>query len=74
MKITYDRFADAAYIYLVDIPPAGVAETYPLDPNEKLVTGLALDFDKSGKLLGIEVLGAKRRLPEHVLQEAELLS
>ncbi len=74
MKITCDRFADAAYIYLLDIPPGGVAETYPLDPNEKLVTGLALDFDKSGNLLGIEVLGAKHRLPEDVLREAELLS
>ncbi len=30
MKVTYDKSANAAYIYLTDyIPPGGVDKTYP---------------------------------------------
>ena len=66
MKITYDRDADAAYIYLVPITDGGVAQTYPCDPAE--VNGMInLDFDREGRLLGIEVLDASRKLPQAVL-------
>lgn len=67
MRITFDRDADAAYIKIADeIPPGGVAKTYPCDPIE--VGGIInLDFDSEGRLLGIEVIGAAKRLPAEVL-------
>jgi uncharacterized protein YuzE len=71
MRVTYDRQADAAYVYLVDIPPGGVADTYPCDPRDELVAGIHLDFDASRRLVGIEVLGAHATLPKEVLQRAE---
>jgi uncharacterized protein YuzE len=67
MKISYDQSTDAAYIYLADeIRPGGVAKTYCCDPQE--VNGqIHLDFDSDGRLIGIEVLDASRRLPEILL-------
>jgi len=67
MKITYDRSADAAYLYLVgDIAAGGIAKTYCCDPIE--VNGqIQLDFDEQGRLVGIEVLDASRLLPPNVL-------
>lgn len=67
MKISYDKSVDAAYIYLTDETEAGgVAKTYCCDPLE--VNGqIHLDFDREGRLIGIEVLGASQRLPEAVI-------
>lgn len=69
MRITYDKEADAAYIYLVPIAEGGVAQTYPCDPT-KVNGTINLDFDAEGRLLGIEVLGASHKLPKAVLQRA----
>jgi len=73
MKITYDEQTDAAYIYLTsDVVTNNVAHTYMCNPLE--VNGqINLDFDLSGKLIGIEILDAKRKLSSLVLQEASLL-
>jgi uncharacterized protein YuzE len=70
MKITYDKSTDAAYIYLKDrIEGGAVAKTYCCDPLE--VNGqIHLDFDKQGKLIGIEVLNASTLLPEALLSTA----
>ena len=63
MKFEYDKEVDAAYIYLEDsIEEKGVDKTIELD--DKVV----LDFDKNGKLLGIEILNAS-----HVLKQKALL-
>jgi uncharacterized protein YuzE len=73
MRVTYDKSADAAYIYLADhIPDGGVQKTYPCDPFE---TGgmINLDFDGAGVLLGIEVLDAEKLLPRKVLENAEVI-
>ncbi|MGH9660586.1 MAG: DUF2283 domain-containing protein [Bryobacteraceae bacterium] len=71
MRITYDPFADAAYIYLVDsISPGGVNWTEPGDPAG-IASGVNLDFDVQGRLLGIEVLDASKTLPQSVLDRAE---
>ena len=69
MKITYDASVDAAYIYLTDNPkPDGVARTYSCDPTE--VNGeINLDFDTAGRLIGIEVLDASKRLPDRLLAD-----
>jgi uncharacterized protein YuzE len=70
MRNTYDPKVDSAYIYLVEeIPLGGVARTYPCDPRE--VQGqINLDFDSNGRLLGIEVLDARKKLPEGLLESA----
>ena len=70
MRITYDERVDAAYLYLKnEIPPGGVARTYPCDPVE--VRGMInLDFDADGFLLGIEVMDASKTLPPELLSEA----
>ena len=54
MRITYDRTADAAYIYVVPKELGRrVENTYACDPQE--VNGqIQLDFDQSGQLVGIE--------------------
>ncbi len=73
MKITYDRSVDAVYIYLAHaIAPGAVKRTCPCDVLE---TGaqVNLDFDGSGKILGIEILGASARLPKEVLEEAKII-
>lgn len=73
MRVTYDRSANAAYIYLVPTIANGqIAKTYACDPIE-IVGQINLDFDASGQLLGIEVLDADRLLSEELLKEAEII-
>ena len=72
MRITLDRHANAAYIYLAPIAPGGVAKCYPCDPLG--VDGMInLDFDAAGRLVGIEVLDASGKLPSKLLEEAEII-
>ncbi|MGC8903910.1 DUF2283 domain-containing protein [Thermus sp.] len=54
MRITYDPEADALYIAFGE-GPATVEEVAP---------GVALDWDGEGRLLGIEILDASRRLSD----------
>jgi uncharacterized protein YuzE len=49
MKIEYDRDVDALYIRLQE---KNVARTVEIDE------GINIDFDKTGKLIGLEVLDA----------------
>ena len=71
MKLTYDKGADAAYIYLADIPPGGAKKTYPCDPLK--VNGMInLDFDANGVLIGVEVMDASHKLPKNLLEKAGL--
>jgi uncharacterized protein YuzE len=73
MIVTYDPSVDAAYIYLVPLADGvPVARTVPVDPVEAGAE-INLDFDDAGRLVGIEVLGARRHLPEKVLNEAQIL-
>ncbi len=68
IKITYDNKADAAYIFLKE-PNIDIAKTYPCDPKE--VNGMInLDFDKDGRLVGIEVMDASKKLPKEILDQA----
>jgi uncharacterized protein YuzE len=62
MKITYDRRVDAAYIYLGRPGSTSIEWTYECDPLQ--VKGqINLDFDAEGRLVGIEVLDASKKLP-----------
>jgi uncharacterized protein YuzE len=69
IKVTFDAKANAAYIYLTQEEEVRVAHMYPCDPHK--VDGMInLDFDESGRLIGIEVLGARSKLPAHLLESA----
>ena len=66
MKITYDKEANAAYIYLKENGQNKVHKTYCCDPTE--VNGVInLDFDDKGQLLGIEILDANKVLHKDLL-------
>jgi len=68
MKIEYDKEADAAYLYLVETIGEGEAvKTIQLNDN------IILDFDKNGKLIGMEVLNASRVLNKEVLLRAQAI-
>jgi uncharacterized protein YuzE len=73
VRVTYDKTANAAYVYLTE-PQARAksAHMYPCDPVD--IEGVInLDFDEQGRLIGIEVLAARSKLPEYLLQSAERL-
>ena len=66
MRFEYDKDVDAAYIYLEDpIADGEVDKTIELNEN------IILDFDKNGKLLGIEILSASKVLNKKPLLEAK---
>ncbi|MEV7610464.1 DUF2283 domain-containing protein [Microbacterium sp. NPDC089320] len=59
----YDPEVDAAYVTVgPPIADGGVARTVPVDLPDDISGELFLDFDRDGRLLGIEVLGASRLL------------
>lgn len=68
MKVTYDKEADAAYIYLKNkIGKGEVKNTISMNEN------IILDFDSNKKLIGIEILSASTVVPKSAvasLQEA----
>lgn len=63
MRIKYDPAADAAYVYLVDRIQPGEAKTQIV----VLDGGVVLDLDAEGRLLGVEVVHAKRLLRPETL-------
>ena len=67
MKLEYDKEVDAGYIYIVDeIKDGEAVKTIELNSN------IILDFDKNGKLLGIEVLNASKVLNKDVLLKSKI--
>ena len=55
MKVTYDKIADAMYIYF---RKGKVAKTIKVKPN------LLIDVDKKGGVLGIEILDVSHQIPK----------
>lgn len=65
MKITYDKKANSAYLYVKNkIAKGEVKQTLAL--NDELI----LDFDAKKKLIGIEILNAVKLIPADVLKVA----
>jgi uncharacterized protein YuzE len=62
VRMTFDREANAAYIYLREIEAAGVARTAPGADSS-----VNLDFDSEDRLIGIEILDATASLPAELL-------
>jgi len=65
MKIEYDSVRDLLYIWF-GLPGEKAAKT------ETVVPGVHFDFDREGRLLGIEVLDASEVLRHKVQFEVEL--
>jgi uncharacterized protein YuzE len=67
VKIEYDPKTDAAYLHVDPSQSAKAQRTYACDPDE--VGGqIQLDFDKDGRLIGIDVLDASQILPKALLR------
>ena len=67
MKITFDKQANAAYIYLKDIKSGEVVKTISINDT------INIDLDKEGRTLGIEILEATHNLPARALNTAEII-
>jgi uncharacterized protein YuzE len=73
MRLSYDDEVDAAYLRLHeecdDLGPV-TSETFrPPNPGDGAAE-IVLDFDREGRLVGIEFLAAQRRLLPSVLAGA----
>ncbi|MFB7209423.1 DUF2283 domain-containing protein [Streptomyces sp. NPDC056255] len=73
IEVTYDKAADAAYVYFTD--PQDCVYSSQMHPCDAVdVDGVInLDFDERGRLIGIEVLAASSKLPEYLLRSAKRL-
>lgn len=65
MLIQYDKQADAAYIYIKYPIKYGESER-----TEKVNNRIFIDYSKTGKLLGIEILDASKLLDKKLLKKA----
>ena len=60
MEIRYDSDADAMYIEFSKVE---------WDSNKKIDDDTIIDLDKNGKIIGIELLSVKKRIPLSSLSE-----
>ena len=67
MKIEYDPERDLLYLYFAD-PEKKAAETVTIKP------GVFADFDRDGKLLGMEILDAKELMGKKIEIDLPALS
>jgi uncharacterized protein YuzE len=63
MKVKYDKEADVLYIQLSN---EAVSES---DEDKR---GVVIDYDASGKVVGIEILNASKSLPQPNIVEYEV--
>ena len=68
--ITYDSGADAAYIYLVPYVAPGRASHQVVVEGVPGDSEIVLDFDSEGRILGIEIIGARSCLTQDLLRSA----
>ncbi|MGB6456660.1 MAG: DUF2283 domain-containing protein [Streptosporangiaceae bacterium] len=68
VRVSYDPEADAAYVYLREGTEFGrVARTAFCD-IELQNAAINVDFDNQGRVVGFEILGARKLLPEALLE------
>ena len=65
MKITYDKIADAMYIY---VKKAKVAKSVEINDHT------IIDVDSVGGLIGIELLAASKFVPKKLIKSSIQLS
>ncbi|NLP83342.1 DUF2283 domain-containing protein [Microbacterium sp. CFH 90308] len=71
-RFTVDHSADAAYFPIAT--SIGAGESVENLIIERPHGTLVLDFDAGGRLLGLEVLGAKALLTAETIRDAEVLA
>jgi uncharacterized protein YuzE len=71
VELIHDSDADAAKINFVGAIQSGGVEKSHVCDIELANCSVVLDFDAKDHLVGIEILGASRLLPEHMLREAD---
>ncbi|MFI5497298.1 DUF2283 domain-containing protein [Actinoplanes sp. NPDC051859] len=71
MRLTFDPEADAAYLYLEEIPPGAAVQNVVVERDGK--GDIVLDFDADGYLLGVEVIGAEALVRAATLDKADRL-
>lgn len=62
IRMHYDAEADAAYLRF---------SAEAIIESEEVAPGIVLDYDATGKMVGMEVLGARANLPADALIAAE---
>jgi uncharacterized protein YuzE len=67
MRMTFDKMADAAYIYFKEINAGEVTRTISLNES------INIDLDAGGRTLGIEILDATKNLPRAAIASAEII-
>ena len=75
MRVTLDAQHDNAYISFTDDPEAKASETVSLlewadEAGVETLHDLILDFDSSGRLIGVEVGRAQKALPADLIEKA----
>lgn len=67
MIIRYDKKADAAYVYLTEDLEEKAVKTYPIDPEGGEIL---VDINKEGKIIGVEILDASKKLHKNILDKS----
>ncbi|HTJ68972.1 MAG TPA: DUF2283 domain-containing protein [Actinospica sp.] len=73
MRVTFDAEDNLGYIYLVDEIARGEAAHQVVVEDDR-GSAIVLDFDGEGRLLGLELLSARRQLHPDLLGYAERIS
>ena len=63
MRVRMDEGADALYIRF---------EESPIVESEEVSPGVILDFDRNGRVVGLEMLNVRQRLPGADLKRVEV--
>ncbi len=66
MKMTYDKVADAAYIYL----DCGT-ENKKVSKTVEVARNLIVDFGSKGEIIGLEILDAALSIDQHDLMRGK---
>jgi uncharacterized protein YuzE len=70
VRVRYDRKKDRAYIYLRDFAEGEDSRQYDVAGPD--INGiLVLDFDRRGRLIGIEARSARSVLPDEMFEDTE---
>lgn len=62
MRVRMDEAADALYIRL---------DEAPIEESEEVSPGVVLDFDNDGRVVGIEILDVRQKLPSADLKRVQ---
>lgn len=72
MKISYEKSVDSLLIDLVNIQPGDITTTDSFSVEDKIEFGsIHLDFNKEGKIVGIEIMPASKYLPKELIDSVE---